>query len=292
MRVTAAPATLGGSSGPFHPIKLWRSTLNKLSKLAFLLHVLPEHPVEFYDRVATVVEVAGERFRAEPDPANALGLAEALGAVGRTLPADIGALVCEPSLLEIEKRVAEGIERLKEKGPFSLGHNADFALGRVCYAICRALLADVVLETGVAFGVTTALVLQALAANGGGKLVSVDLPPLGPDADRYVGYLVPEELRGRWDLRRGITKRLLPKLLPRLGKIDVFIHDSLHTYRNMRFELETVWPFLRPGGVLVADDVGGNMAFDEFTSRVSPASCVVVGEENKNSVFGVLVKQA
>jgi hypothetical protein len=265
--------------------------MNRLSKLPFLLRLLPEHPVEFYDRVATVLELAGERFRAKAVTGNVLGLAEALGSVGRTLPADIGPVLCEIPLLEIEKRVGEGIERLKGKGPFRLGYNADFALGRTCYVICRALSADVVLETGVAYGVTTAFVLQALAVNGRGKLVSVDLPPLGPDADRYVGYLVPEELRGRWDLRRGISKRLLPGLLPKLGKIDVFIHDSLHTYRNMRFELETVWPFLRPGGVLIADDVGDNMAFDELTRKMTPASCLVVREENKNSVFGVLVKQ-
>lgn len=266
--------------------------MNKLSKLPFLLRVLPEHPVEFYDRVATMLEVAGERFREKPDAANVLGLAEALVFMARTIPADVCPVLCEASLLEIEKRVGEGIERLKGKGPFSLGHNADFALGRICYAICRGLSADVVLETGVAYGVTTAFVLQGLAANGRGKLVSVDLPPLGLDGDRYVGYLVPDELRGRWDLRRGISKRLLPGLLPKLGKIDVFIHDSLHTYRNMRFEVETVWPFLRPGGVLIADDVGDNMAFEEFARRVSPASHVVVREENKNSVFGLLVKQA
>ena len=266
--------------------------MNRLSKLRLLLSLLPEHPVEFYDRVATVLEVAGERFRAKPAPANVLGLAEALGNVGRTLPADIGPFFCEIPLLEIEKRVGEGIERLKGKGPFPLVYNGGFALGRISYVICRALSVDVVLETGVAYGVTSAFVLQSLAVNGRGKLVSVDLPPLGPDGDRYVGYLVPEELRVRWDLRRGITKRLLPGLLPKLGKIDVFIHDSCHTYRNMRFELETVWPFLRPGGVLIADDVGDNMAFDEFTRKMSSAFCVVVREENKNSVFGVLVKQA
>lgn len=266
-------------------------SLKKLSKLPFLLRVLTEDPVEVYDRVATVLEVAGERFRVKAGSANALGLAEALNFMAKTLPVEMGPVLCDTPLLEIEKRVGEGIERLTEKGPFSLVHNGDFTLGRVCYAICRALQADVVLETGVAYGVTTAFVLQGLNVNGRGKLVSLDLPPLGPDGDRYVGYLVPEELRGRWDLRRGISKRLLPELLPKLGKIDVFIHDSLHTYRNMRFELQTVWPFLRPGGLLIADDVGENTAFDEFARKISPASCVVVREEKKNSVFGVLVKK-
>jgi hypothetical protein len=246
--------------------------------------------MEFYDRVANVLEVAGEGLRAKPVQPNGLSVAGALAALEVVLGKQRSVVLGEEAPLSIEMKVAERIEDLARRGFLNLANNADFALARMCYAICRALSVDVVLETGVAYGVTTAFVLQGLAANGRGKLVSIDLPPLGPDGDRYVGYLVPEELRARWDLRRGTSKRLLPGLLPKLGKIDVFIHDSQHTYRNMRFELETVWPFLRPGGVLVADDVGDNTAFDEFARRVNPASCVVVREENKNSVFGVLVK--
>lgn len=266
--------------------------MNRRSKLRLLLRLFPRHPRELCGRVATVVEIAGERLRAKAALGNTLGLAEALGFLARSLPADACPHLCEASLLEIENTVGVGIEKLRGVGPFSHGHSADFAFGRACYAICRALSADVVLETGVAYGVTTAFVLWGLAVNGAGKLVSIDLPPLADDGDRYVGFLVPEQLRARWELRRGATRRLLPGLLRKLGRVDVFIHDSLHTYRNLRFELETVWPFLRPGGVLIADDVGDNLAFDEFARKVGRAACVIVREENKNSVFGVLVKLA
>lgn len=49
--------------------------------------------------------------------------------------------------------------------------------------------------------------------------------------------------------------------------IDVFIHDSDHSYDVIAFEIETAYPYLRSGGVLVADDVFQNMAFFDSCRR-------------------------
>jgi len=46
--------------------------------------------------------------------------------------------------------------------------------------------------------------------------------------------------------------------------VDIFVHDSLHTYRNMRFEFETVWPSLTHSGVVISDDIAMNRAFEDF----------------------------
>ena len=51
--------------------------------------------------------------------------------------------------------------------------------------------------------------------------------------------------------------------------IDFFVHDSLHTYRNMHQEFEIVSPFLAPRAVVVADDVEGNSAFKRVGGPVS-----------------------
>jgi hypothetical protein len=52
--------------------------------------------------------------------------------------------------------------------------------------------------------VTTAFILQALAANGEGHLWSIDLPPIG--AEEFTGSFVPQHLKSRWTLRRGRTE--------------------------------------------------------------------------------------
>ena len=62
----------------------------------------------------------------------------------------------------------------------------------------------------------------------------------------------------------------LEPLLQKLGSTDLFLHDSEHSYENMMFEFETTWPFLRRGGILLADDVTANNAFADFVRTKKP----------------------
>jgi predicted O-methyltransferase YrrM len=133
------------------------------------------------------------------------------------------------------------------------------------YAAIRALRPEVVVETGVASGVSSAYVLLALRNNQQGKLHSIEigdtsyLPP-----GKTPGWIVPNGLRDRWEIHFGDSRTLLPELLEQLGTVGVFIHDSLHTYEHMRFEFERAYPHIRPGGLLLADDASWNPAFLEF----------------------------
>jgi predicted O-methyltransferase YrrM len=151
------------------------------------------------------------------------------------------------------------------------------AEGALLYGLARALRPATVVETGTASGISTAYLLAALDRNDTGRLVSIDLPfegggagdlrPLvaGTSIDGYdasplppgkePGWAIPEELRGRWELRLGDSRGLLPALLAEVGEIELFFHDSLHTREHMLFEFETVWPRLARGGVLASDDV-------------------------------------
>jgi hypothetical protein len=178
------------------------------------------------------------------------------------------------------------IAGLQQETAISQAHSADPVLARFCFAACRALEPLAVVETGVAYGVTSAFVLKALALNGRGVLHSIDLPPLGRGAGSVVGALVPAELRTRWVLHRGVSGRLLPGLLEELGSVDVFLHDSLHTYRNMRLELDLVTPRLARPSFVIADDVGGNAAFERWCADVGPAAKGVLAEEGKDALFG------
>lgn len=49
------------------------------------------------------------------------------------------------------------------------------------YTIIRIRKPDIVVETGVAQGVSSTFILQALEDNGRGQLYSIDLPPAGAD---------------------------------------------------------------------------------------------------------------
>jgi hypothetical protein len=102
------------------------------------------------------------------------------------------------------------------------------------YMAIRAFQPEIVVETGVANGVSAAYILLALQKNERGALYSVGLDdPQYLPVGKPLGWVVPEALRSRWNLLIGNSRGLLPSLLAKLGMIDVFIHDSLHTYDHM-----------------------------------------------------------
>src|SRR2546429_115192 len=127
----------------------------------------------------------------------------------------------------------------KEEGHFrSLSiKSADLFAKKILnqYAAVRALRPDCIVETGVANGVSSSYLLLALQKNKRGHLHSIGL---GDRAfllvGRDLGWLVPEWLRATWQVHLGDARDILPRLLNRLGKIGVFIHDSLHTYDHMK----------------------------------------------------------
>ena len=138
------------------------------------------------------------------------------------------------------------------------------------YIAIRAFQPETVVETGVANGVSSAYILLALQKNKRGALHSIGLTdPQYLPVGKPPGWIVPESLRSRWNLLMGDSRGLLPSLLEKLGTIDVFIHDSLHTYDHMLWEYRTAFPFLRPGGLLFSDDASWNSAFPEFCLEVA-----------------------
>ena len=47
----------------------------------------------------------------------------------------------------------------------------------------------------------------------------------------------------------------MPPLVTEVGKVELFIHDSLHTFKNTLFEMEQAASVMRPGGVMLIDDI-------------------------------------
>jgi hypothetical protein len=176
-----------------------------------------------------------------------------------------------PQVDEFTARWSEMMGRLTSAG-MSLGRGAfagwgdgDHSLARAVWCITCHLRPATVVETGVARGITSRFILEALAANDAGHLWSVDLPPPGrPDLQEQIGVAVPVQLHSRWTYVKGSSRRRLPALLGRLNKIDLFVHDSRHSKRNLLYELELARVALRPGGFLVADDVDLNCGLHQY----------------------------
>lgn len=144
----------------------------------------------------------------------------------------------------------------------------------------RKFVPSVIVETGVAQGVSSYVMLKALQINGKGKLISIDLPNRNPEGFAYrdgtcdwvytpsglePGWLVPSELRTFWELKLGRSFEVLPTIQE--DDVNVFYHDSEHSYQNMTFEYEWAYNHLKEGGILASDDVSWNEAFFDFTRK-------------------------
>ena len=151
-------------------------------------------------------------------------------------------------------------------------HSADLYAKKILvqYAVVRAFQPKIIVETGVANGVSSAYILLALHTNGRGSLYSIGLnDPQYLPAGKPLGWVVPQELRSTWKLLIGDSRTVLPGLLDQIGSTDIFIHDSLHTYEHMLWEFREAYPHLRSGGLLLSDDAKWNLAFAEFAREVA-----------------------
>jgi len=171
------------------------------------------------------------------------------------------------------------------KGKKSTGAGgASKEMGVILYVVVRLIKPETVLETGVASGISSAYILFALKENKKGKLISIDLPyevdkeyvsnyikeegKTFIPKDKKPGWLIPEELKKEWHLELGKSSEKLLPLLNGLKSVDIFIHDSEHSYKNMFWEYQTIWPYLKNEGLLLSHDVAWNSACDDFCKKV------------------------
>jgi predicted O-methyltransferase YrrM len=211
--------------------------------------------------------------------------ARALEAIAALWDVDAPALAEEYRRSEVARWYRE---RLKQLGATMakarMGTSDGFAC-EILYLLVRALRPEVVVETGVLYGASSGHILAALDANGSGQLYSIDLgtPPGEPPHD----YLVHPELRRRWNYIEGDVRGVLPPLLAELGQIDLFYHDSLHTFDHMTWEYQTAGRWLRPDGVLASHDVRvADGLLGIFRENAFPAFC------RHNGLRGVMARNS
>jgi hypothetical protein len=155
------------------------------------------------------------------------------------------------------------------------------------YYLIRKTKPEKIVETGVWYGVSSSIILNALNRNEKGNLYSIDLPayfetggytdenPYLEEKDRTSslppgrnpGFIIPEYLKKRWKLILGDSKIFLPKTFEELNNVDIFLHDSLHSYDNMIFEFDLASKYVRSGGFILSDNIDWHNAFYDFCKK-------------------------
>lgn len=146
----------------------------------------------------------------------------------------------------------------------------------ILYILVRLYEPMVCLETGVFYGGNTSFILNALRKNGSGKLISIDLPasdinkelrhhlvednediPNGLDT----GFIIHDNLKERWNIIRGDSLVEIPKMNE---KVDLYIHDSEHSFSFVIDEMNLVWDKLNNNAIILADDIDWSNGFFSF----------------------------
>lgn len=203
------------------------------------------------------------------------------------------------------KEINRAIRDVPEFAGVQFLHVSEFRLYRcLLYLLTRAFRPEVFVETGVLNGFSSAFILLAMEHNQTGTLHSIDLPPVderiraqgtGPlPRGKTAGWAIPDRLRIRHKLSLGDARILLPQILQDQTPLDVFLHDSDHSYQHMMFEMALAWPYLRPGAWMLCDNVEQNEAFFDFARGVGVNSFVVASFDSPERTWkhGMARKQS
>jgi predicted O-methyltransferase YrrM len=194
------------------------------------------------------------------DIGNRSELIEMLSAALDAPTTQIGAFVAE---IDEDTDLIESLEA-KLRSRRDANDRAFFGRRIGWYAAARWLKPRLTIETGTADGLGTAAIARALQRNAAegisGKLLSFDIAP-------HAGWLLDEGLRDWARLVLGDVSETLPRELDGVT-VDLFVHDSLHTYEHERFELEVVNAHAGEGFVAISDNAHATTALADFSAEV------------------------
>jgi hypothetical protein len=105
------------------------------------------------------------------------------------------------------------------------------------------------------------------------------------------GAAVTDACRPRWTYVEGSSRQRLPDVIREVNQVDVFIHDSLHTAKNTRFEMDRVAAVMRPGGIMLIDDISTHDGFTSFAYDHPGYQTVICPSADRMGLFGIAVKR-
>lgn len=176
----------------------------------------------------------------------------------------------EEELNEINDNVEIFFSRLKnekypsKEKPYPIDYSISYNSRKFLYILCRIIKPKNIIETGVAYGLSSFYILSALNKNKFGTLISIDSIFRPWQTEKMIGSIIPKNLRDRWELVLGKSSEKLLEVFEKIGDVEIFIHDSLHSYKNMTFEFNCAIKKINSNGIIISDDILDNDAFYDF----------------------------
>lgn len=177
--------------------------------------------------------------------------------------------------------IASHSQSILSRIPFDLGGGAGVPL---LYALVRSRRPNIVVETGVAAGFSSATILSAMGKNAAGHLYSSDFPYFRiANAEQYVGIVVEEKLKARWTLYLEGDAANLPKIMQAVPDdgLDIFHYDSDKSYKGRIFAMKLAEGKLAQNGIIIMDDIQDNAFFHDWVQSHPAYNWKVFSYANK-----------
>lgn len=158
------------------------------------------------------------------------------------------------------------------------------------YYVAESIQATRVIETGVAFGWSSLMILLSLEGREESLLLSTNTVQSTEHKNRLLGQAIPERLRKYWKLILKPDREAVPEALEVLPEIDLCHYDSDKTYTGRMRTYKMLWNALRPGGLLISDDVDDNWGFRDFARSVEVVPIVYRTPARREKYAGILRK--
>lgn len=190
-----------------------------------------------------------------------------------------------------EQKFQEQLTRAREiteNSPVKMGGGGNLEL---IYQLAEHLQARQVIETGVSYGWSSLTLLLSLSQRSNSHLISTDLPYFFEGSEQYVGCVVPSELKRFWTILPAADREALPQVLKILNVIDMAHYDSDKFYEGRMWAYPKLWNALKPGGILISDDIHDDFAFRDFSDSVGENPIIVQTPKSEDAKYvGILIK--
>jgi len=178
-----------------------------------------------------------------------------------------------PELLETVNEDTDNIildaKKIQEKNSnIELGNN--YAV-EIIYFLMINFKPNIILETGVAAGLSSRCILEAIKKNSKGVLYSSDFPYFRlENPEKYIGYLAKDESnKDNWFLDIRGDDIALHAIVKKMGNenIDLFHYDSDKSYSGRSNALKSIGSKLSSKTIIIFDDIQNNLHFKDLVEE-------------------------
>jgi predicted O-methyltransferase YrrM len=164
------------------------------------------------------------------------------------------------------QRVRERIERIYATGVVPGGDGQTYDInpvavtperGRFIRDVCLAENACASAETGMAWGLSTLFILEALIRNGAGPRAHIVMDPAQSSRFHDAALTVVREAGADEliDFRGEPSELALPRLIAEGRRLDFAYIDGNHQFEGVFLDFVFIHRLLKPGGVVIFDDL-------------------------------------